>query len=416
MLNIIYEEDGRVIKEESGSFNSLPNDIKYKEDGNIAYNFVGFIIKDNKMLAVFPKHFFDNPEINLRNTNSIKLMFEVLKKFSTEEKTKSSADKFIGNVDQVTSDYPFAAFYKVYEYYKKYGIYREENFTYNKNSNGKVSWKQTIQKFNKVISNGNLIYLPLISRKQNFEADFISECMLFVINYTIKTFPYFLDMKPIDKKVTNFDFLTNKKYVIQRLQKEKARIFKDNQIKLVNDLIEFFEQLDKLPKGGVIHFKINYFNVIWENMVAKYLNDYFAGVDTERREILFDYSKRKDKNIFEYQKSFKIDDSINKFSIQPDYFYEDIENNSIYVFDSKYYTEINELNYKQLVYTIIIGNSIYGNGKKLYSTLILPGNKKSQFHIDLSEGYKQWNEGCNKIVEQYLDVNRVMLNYLNKEI
>lgn len=415
MLNIKYEQDNKPV-DNKDIFHFKPNDIRYTISGVQVYNFVGFIIENNNMLAVFPKHYFDSEE-KLKNINSIKNLFEVIKKYTLLESTKAKADKYIGLENNFQSDYPFAEFYKIYDYYKRYGIYKEEQFIYNKNSNGKISWKRTIQKSNKVISNGNLIYVPLILRKQNFQADFISECMLFVINYTIKNFSFFLDLKPIDKNINKFDFLSNKKYVIKKLQEERSHIFKDNQVQLINNLIKFFEQLESMPKGGSIHFKINHFNLVWEAMIQKYLNDYFYGVNIFNNNIIFDYTKRMQEERFEYQKHFKIDASDNKFEIIPDHYYENEE--AIYIFDSKYYIKIRELNYKQFAYTIMIGNSKtgkdkYGNKKKLYSALLLPGSREHKMHIILTDEYAQLNEGCNKIIEQYIDVNSVMLNYLNK--
>lgn len=164
------------------------------------------------------------------------------------------------------------------------------------------------------------------------------------------------------------------------------------------------------PKGGALHFKIKYFDRVWENMVEKYLNDYFLDVNRENN-LIFDYSKKYGKKRFIAQKEFHIDDSENQFKIIPDHYYE--TENKIYVFDSKYYNKLNELNYKQLVYTILIGNSIYGNNKKLYSALLLPGRERTQLHIDLNSKFKQMNDGCNKIIEQYLSVKEVMQNYLN---
>jgi hypothetical protein len=53
-----------------------------------------------------------------------------------------------------------------------------------------------------------------------------------------------------------------------------------------------------------------------------------------------------------------------------------------------------------------------GVNKDLYSALILPGHQESGFHLNLDKPYKQLNEGCNFIIEQFLDVKKLMENYL----
>lgn len=415
MPNIIYEEDGKLVKNNE-NIRFEANDIRYSiSNGGYVYNFVGFIVDNNNLLAVFPKHFFDSNKKEVENNKDITLLFKVINKYIVECKSNAKASKYVGreNETEYISDYPFAAFYKVYDYYQKYGIYKKEEFEFKKNTNGKVIWKKTIQNSNKIVSNGNIIFIPLIYKKNNFKDDFISECMIFVINNTIKNFSYFLPFRTINQKNNNFDFIRNKKYVIEQLMQEKNRVFKNHQISLINALIEFFEQFNMNPRGGALHFKIKYFDRVWENMVEKYLNDYFLDVNRENN-LIFDYSRKQKKKRFIAQKEFYIDDSKNNFKIIPDHYYE--TENKIYVFDSKYYNKLNELNYKQLVYTILIGNSIYGRNKNLYSALLLPGRERVQLHIDLTSDFKQMNDGCNKVIEQYLSVKELMQNYLNIQI
>lgn len=85
---IEYVEDGEkiskdIIESENG-FNFQANDIKYNEKIPY-YNFVGFIIKNDKILAVFPKKFFESNK-NLKNESSIALLFRVIKKYIHEKR------------------------------------------------------------------------------------------------------------------------------------------------------------------------------------------------------------------------------------------------------------------------------------------------------------------------------------------
>ena len=88
----------------------------------------------------------------------------------------------------------------------------------------------------------------------------------------------------------------------------------------------------------------------------------------------------------------------------------------MYVFDSKYYTDIADLNYKQVAYTILLGNSQLGDKKNLYSALLLPGKRENGWHLKLNLPYCQLNQGCNYIIEHFLDVKLLMKNYLNLNI
>lgn len=417
MLNIICKEDS----ENCDTLKGIKMSDKDKRYSTLlkcnVYNFVGFILENNNMLAVFPKHYFKNEtEKEINKEENVKLLYKVINRYVEKNHSTILADKYIGNLLGFDSNYPFSSFFQVYDYYKKYGLFREEINEYKNNSNGKVSWKKTMQKSNLIVSNDNLLYIPLYSKVSNYKDNFISECMIFVINYTIKKFPYFISLIPINEKSFSLDFIENKEYVLQQLYKYKNSVFIDKQIKLINNLIKFFEELkNKNFNGGNIHFKILYFDLIWQDMVEKYLNDYFVGVEEDN--IKFNYKVKNHENKFK-SKKFVIDTSQKKekeqFNIVPDHYLE--TKDKIYLFDSKYYVKIKDLNYKQLAYTLLIGNSKDRSSKTLYSALILPGNEGTRIHIELTDEFKQLNKGCNKIIEQYLDVNTLMRNYLDYDI
>lgn len=416
MLQIVLGQDGDEIEGEIKKFKLSDGDKRYsKKLKKYILDFVGFVIEKEKILAVFPKHFFDdNISENAKEVEeNIKILFKTINKYNIESKSKLIADKYIGYENNFESDYPFEAFYRIYDYYKKYGIYKEEQEKLSKNTSGKISWKDTIQKSNAIASNGNLIFLPIYSKKKSSRNAFISECMVFVINYTIQNFSYFVELPSVLEKKSKIDFLANKEYTLRQLYQFRSTIFKDYQKELIDALINFFERYDKKATGGSIHFKINYFDMIWEKMVNKYLNECFVAVDKENNELIFDPKRKQHIKRFE-NKKFNIDKSEHKFFIRPDHYYSD--ENTIYIFDSKYYKNITDLNYKQFSYTILLGNSNIGNNKNLYSALLLPGNSRNNLHLKLDIPYCQLNEGCNYIIEQYLDVKLLMKNYLNLKI
>ena len=86
-------------------------------------------------------------------------------------------------------------------------------------------------------------------------------------------------MSPILAKKSKIDFLSNIDYTLRQLYQFRDIIFKDYQKKLINSLIDFFEQYRKLKKGGAIHFKINYFdlNIInWRHTSKKLKKETFV--------------------------------------------------------------------------------------------------------------------------------------------
>ena len=138
------------------------------------FNIVGFVFQNEKVLVVFPKHYITRDRLNELNhsheesVEDIKLLYAVIKKYCEKENTSASAKSYLGFLDdkKYESDYPFAAFYEIYEYYQKYGLYREKENLVKKNEKGKISWKNTMQKSQKIISGGNLIFAPIYASKK----------------------------------------------------------------------------------------------------------------------------------------------------------------------------------------------------------------------------------------------------------
>ena len=192
MLHYYGQDSSGVEKSIETIFSFHPGDTRFiKSENKSVFDFVGFVIKEDAILTVFPKHYLSEQIITDANKGLIdlnedsRLLFLALNKYINETNSKAKANKYIGEMAEFESDYPFHAFFSIYDYYKRYGIYYEEENTVIASQRGKVSWKHTLQHSNILVSNENIIYWPLYSKKKNSKAAFISECMVFVINYTL---------------------------------------------------------------------------------------------------------------------------------------------------------------------------------------------------------------------------------------
>ncbi len=411
-----YGQDGEVVDDNLiKMFELSTKEIRYSDkfDANV-FDIVGFIYKDNKILVVFPKHYYDKTDIdtfNQTNVNlgsDIKLLYNVIKKYGETENTSASARAYMGTVDGYTSDYPFKAFYEVYDYYQKYGIYKEKETKIVKGTNGKISWKDILKKSNKIISADNLIFSPFYVSKKNFNEVFLTECMAFVIDYTIDFFNAFLSMKKTGIKY-KFDFLNNIDYVLSQLKKSQSIVFKDSQKHLIQSMIVFFEQFRGKAKGGKVHVKIRYFDMIWQSMIARYINRHFDNIDAASGAAVFDEAINCSTVFFLDTTFSDIDDSHHHFQIDVDHIA--FENNILYIFDSKYYREISQLNYKQFSYNEILRYH-YPSVVEIHNILLLPGEKHSDLHFSLSANYVGTRKIGTKIIEQFLPPKKVMQDYL----
>lgn len=232
-IQYYYGQDGEIVDPYIKRIFSLgTQDMEYSEEKKAdIYNVVGFVYYQEKILTIFPKHYFDVLQLEILNTEKkeiedIKLLYKVIKKYSENEKTKAAARKYMGpdSAERYDSDYPFSSFYEVYDYYRKFGLYKERTESIKVNGNGRVSWKETIRKSQKIISNGNLIFSPLMTIKKNYQDVFLSECMAFVINYTLDCFHSFISLKPVKGTAYKFDYINNIDYVIAKLNESKEQL------------------------------------------------------------------------------------------------------------------------------------------------------------------------------------------------
>lgn len=394
---LVFKFDGEEVEPEVTEKFGLRNfsrNLRFSYSRNAeVIDFVGFIIIDEAMLVVLPK--------NYRNIKLTKLDIELLFDVLWREQSRNP-QKYIGPIKEFESSYPFHAFHSIYRYYQRYGLYQENETITSPGYNGKISWRDTLRKSSSIINKGNLLYLPLFIQKTKDKQVFLSECMSFAIEYTLRTYPYFVKGKKPGGRHSNFDFWKNQEYIIARLKKIHSEMFKDIHKRLVLDLIQFYS---KIPQGGkvsIIHYN---FELVWESMVEKYLNDYFLGVDNEG--LLFSNTRTADMYKFTKEK-FYVDMANPNHRLEPDHYF--LDERVQLIFDSKYYSSINNLDHKQIVYQSILKTK----AKETFNALLLPtsGAHKSKVHFNLKDEYLTATEKRIKIFEYYLNMKMVMENYV----
>lgn len=412
-----YGQDGEIADDELIKlFDLSTKEIRHSDKLNAnVYDFVGFVYKDDKILVMFPKHYYEKADIdafNRTNVNlgsDIKLLYNVLKRYGENEKSTATVSSHLGAMDGYSSDYLFKPFYEVYNYYQKYGIYKEKETRVVKGATGKISWKDTLRKSNIIIDNGNLILVPLYVNKKNFNEVFLTECMAFIIDYTIDFFNAFLSMKKKGVKC-RFEFFSNIDYVLIQLKTSQSTAFKDSQKQLIQNMIDYFEQLKSKAKGGKIHIRIRYFNNIWQAMVNQYLNRYFSGINTEEKSAVFDLSRTTSVSTFK-ESSFDVDASQHGYKIRVDHIAQ--RGNDLYIFDSKYYKVLDDLEYKQFAYGELL-REYYPSITARYNILLLPGRSRADIHFSLAPLFIGKERPYVEIIEQYLEPKTVMQEYLKK--
>ena len=249
-MQYVFGQDGQVIDEKI--LKEFDLNIKEKEcvysDGGLIYDFVGFVYKNDKILVVFPKHYNDNLEEI--NNEDVELLFKVIRQYNMDP-NRALAEKYYGYKKNFKSDYPFEAFYKIYDYYMRYGLYKNNILRERANCNNRISWKTTMRKSNVIISNGNLLYFPLYSKSEEERHTFIGECMTFIINHTIELFPFVGGIKRVNEMINPIDIIKNRESVLKELYVYKSKVFKDSEIYLIDSIIQYVKEIKKCQQKHI---------------------------------------------------------------------------------------------------------------------------------------------------------------------
>lgn len=359
-------------------------DFKYtysnEDKKNIYYsNFVGIVRSDKEdtILLSMPKHY-----MNIKSFNGLsekKKLMHIRRIIKSIDKTiyDSEYTQYKHSKD-VEGSFSFESYNAIYSYYQTYGLYHDKEYYLKKGYGGHIEWKKTISKSNKYLINGKLVMIPLLNRKKYQHANIITECMIFVFNYTRKVYGYFMELPNTDEVHIfgiNKNILNNINGTINKLLKVRAEIFKDNEKKLVDNLILFLKRVNSVTHKTKQSIKDYQYEYVWEKAVESYLNNNFNKFSNGN----LIYSDEAI-NRYKFQKhSEHYDEAHPSNSMEPDHYYYDKKNNELYLFDSKYYVNLDSLNYKQLIYHILFKNRTQAT--TVYNALIMPTEEENNTRI-----------------------------------
>lgn len=413
--NCSVVQDGESIREDTKE-----QFKKYFENSDFKHGkiqFVGFIIDDDHLLISFPKHYLKKNEDKLLLSNekdlinNMKLLFDVIIKCS---KNKSQIGIDIN--ENLNNGYPFKSFYEIYDYYLSYDVYSIVQEVRCSKNHGKIDWPYTMKRSSKILTKGGVVFSPLIIKKKVVDYDFISKCMVHSINHTIEIFNIFLDKKPIKFDTSGIDW-TNRTYIVNQLKKEREKVFKDREKKLIENLIEFYN--NKKTFGNKIIIKFKKFDLVWEEIMKYYLENYLIDSNIEG-ELIFSEEKNKNNLSLDKKKSFSVENKNEKRKsrkLEPDYYF--IHKDRRYILDSKYYGEVTGVDYKQIAYYFLLKTEYsarlqqYGV-KETVNVLMLPTNDSSniKIHFDLNTQKYNYFEDKFLVLEQYFNIKYLMQQYV----
>ncbi len=333
----------------------LSVDKSFKKNDEWSINFVGIMIIVHKGRFVkffsFPKHYAVKLENDVKTpitmitdeeilNNEIKKVVQSIIKAST-----ASINVLNNDSDQNVASVLYSLM-QVINHYQNYGLYIEVEKQYKTQYTGNINFEKTISKFTPLKSGNNFVYDKHVVTKKNSYNTFLTDVMVYVINQGTREFNFYFDEINI-KQSCDESIFHDKPFVINELYKLLKITYKDIYKKLIKNLISYFsmEQV-KLASGYTI--ATSNFELVWEAMIGSTLGEGFE------------------------KKRFYIEDDKTGTgkTIEVDHFNEVDKK----IYDSKYYFEIKNVDYKQLFYNYHIVSEKLADGdtyleiKNIYGT------------------------------------------------
>ncbi|MEE5988227.1 LlaJI family restriction endonuclease [Ligilactobacillus equi] len=418
-LKIDFVQDGGKISQEIVTkYNLSGKDFKYSysdnEETNVYYsNFVGLVRsgKDDSLLFSAPKHYmnkekFDNLEITEKYKIIKTVTASINKDIDDTQFTRYNHSK------DVVGNFAFEAYRRICDYYLTYGLYRDQENYYKKGYGSHISWKKTISRSSKYVFDGKLMMIPLVIKKKRQLTNLITECMIFTLNYTQTMYGNFIDVYRADElrdHGINQRILDNTDGIVNQLFQIKTTIFKDRENQLIDNLIIFLKRVNSKNKKIKQSIKDYNYEHVWESAVEKYLNTNFDDINKNGKLTFKSNIKRhKFKKI-----SAHYDNQHKKRHLDPDHYHFEESTRALYLFDSKYYVKVDELNHKQLVYHFLFGNR--AGTKKIYDALIVPteGETDTEVHVEINNKFLEENNSIT-IYLCYLNAQKTIELYSSR--
>ena len=374
-------------------------------DGKWSPDFVGFILTEEETIISFPKHYYSNN--NDIKDEDIRLLSKLM--------IKARPLEGLNNEDGLYNNFPLYSYLYICNYYNRYGLYNRSTKKKQRDYKGRIDWRSTIRKSNKIISETNLIFMPFIIEKSITLEVLLTECMIYVLDEGFNRFGKFFGVGVNISRKTNNPIFGNKRLIIKQLSLLKSEYFKDSERLLIDHLIQYFKWSNSNKDKTILITKN--FEGYWELLVQSFMNRNLYNIKVTG-ELIFkknfnNYNFRKETEIIESKEVIKSGKTRN-FNVEYDHLYITLDNVA-YLFDSKYYKEIKNLDYKQIAYNYILKSSEIYINREVVNGLILPTEKEyhHRVHVDTRD-----REGLLEdlfIIEHYLNVKEVIKSFIAKD-
>ena len=333
-------------------------------------------------------------------------LFHVLSRSESNNQTSKAASLS----EKSSNELPLYAYLHVINYFLKYGYYKQKETVYKTQKTGKISWNKTIKNVSPTVSNGRIVYLDFVCKKENAcDNEILSIINKYCVYEAFKNVGcLFTSFLPKDPHVK-----CREKLFTTILKSKISKTFSDKDRLLFLNMLDIVKFSSRKHDGSAFFYGTNEFHVIWEKMV-----DQKFGIDLSKsaKSELYPHINWKLFNEKSATRTPLIPDTI---------MIPNSDENKIFILDSKYYKysythqssdqPLAESVPKQIVYGDRI--KLCNKDKIVYNAFILPHDGSS---TDYPEGFAfaDWKEKDeilslphNRIQEVFVDTRDLMYDH-----
>ncbi len=235
--------------------------------------FVGIKIKENKIEFHYPENYVLSDEENRR-----KDAISILRTLSLSGKLSNKPNELNKKIND-TYNFPLNSYLWLINDYLQYKRYDNREKVVKHGQQGRINWNKTLHQ-NPIISNGNVIYVDLISERKNQIDNLITQIYLYCVNISVRDAGWLFNLPYNKYEFGNFIVTDGKKRsFISVIKKEMSYTFDDQKRLRLSHMLSVLKGLNAdLKEERTVVKGVEKYEHVFEAMV----DEMFSQVDNKK--------------------------------------------------------------------------------------------------------------------------------------
>lgn len=183
-------------------------------------------------------------------------------------KTLTSGDSSFNKKYNQVENFPIDSYWWILNDYLTFGRYENREKVFERGVRGKINWKRTMRS-SPIISNGNIIYSEIISERNNYKDNLLTEIYFYCVKSAVDSLGWIYGIV-FDSKGINYDSLFNEKFYLNAIDNELIHSFDDKKKLRLQNMKNLIQGLDdNLTNTNEFIYGVDSYEYVFEKMIDK---------------------------------------------------------------------------------------------------------------------------------------------------